>query len=365
MKIPWAEPLIGQAEINAVVDCMSSGWVAMGEKVEIFEKEFSRWLRSKHSIAVNSGTAALDIALKVLNVSPGDEVIVPAFTYVATVNSVLYQGAIPVFADVCEETFNIKPEDIARKITNKTKYIICIDYGGNPSNYVQIRDVISGKSIYLIEDGAPGLGAKYNKKKCCTLGDISTTSFHTAKILTTIEGGMIFTNNHEWAEKSKIIRSQGENPNKKYHHPVLGHNYRMTNVNAAIGLVQLNKIGKILKKRTDQAEYYLKSLEEVKDKIKFMKVENNSTCSWFLFPILVSKRDKVRRELEVKNIFTNVSWPRPIYTNDHIKKYYNDKCVNTEKICKNVLCLPLYYNMTEQEQNYVVESLISILKKFC
>jgi len=359
--LPWAKPYFGQEEIQAVIKCMESGWISMGNKVKEYEDNFSTKLKTNYSIAVNSGTAALDIALKVLGIKPGDEIIIPSFTYIATANSVLYQGAIPVFADINDRTFNIDPTEIDKKITDKTKAVICIDYGGNPADYEKIRAVINGKSIFLVEDGAPGLGSKYKDKYCCTLGDISTTSFHSAKIMTTVEGGMIFTENEDWANQCKIIRSQGESPSKKYYHPRLGHNYRMTDINASIGLVQLKKLDEILKKRKDLAKYYAKSLSNYSEKINFIKIKEENENSWFLYPILINNRNKVRDKLLEKRIQTNISWPTPVYKNDHLLSYFHETCPKAEKICDQILCLPLYHNMTLDEQDYIIESLLSVL----
>jgi len=214
----------------------------------------------------------------------------------------------------------------------------------------------------LVEDGAPGLGSKYKKKYCCTLGDISTTSFHSAKTMTTVEGGMVFTENEDWANQCKIIRSQGENPLKKYHHPMLGHNYRMTDISASIGLVQLKKLDKILKKRKDLAEYYTKLLSGHSEKIDFINIEEECENSWFLYPILIKNRDKVAKKLIDKGIQTNISWPIPVYKNEHLFSYSHGTSPMTEKICDQILCLPLYHVMTSDEQDYIIESLLSVIK---
>jgi len=203
----------------------------------------SNFLNIKYSIGVNNGTSALDIALKCLGISNGDEVIIPAMSYIATGNAVLYNNGKPIFVDV-DDTFCINPFLIEEKITDRTKAIINIDFGGNPSNYTELIKISKKNNIPLIVDGAQSLGAKYHNKMCCSHGIINTTSFHSAKILTTIEGGMIFTNNKEFNLKARMIRNQGES--SKYIHDIIGNNYRMTDLVASIGNSQMKAFEKTI-----------------------------------------------------------------------------------------------------------------------
>lgn len=362
MKVPWSKLFLNEDELNGVIDVIKSNWLSMGPKVKEFEEKMASYVRIKHAIAVNSGTAALDIALKVLGITSNDEVIVPAMTYIATANAVLYQHAIPVFADIDTRTFNIDPDDVKRKITSKTKCIIPIDYGGQSADYERLEQIAQENNLFLVEDGAPGLGGEYKGKKICSFGDIAITSFHAAKNFTTVEGGMIFTNNDEYAKKARVIRAQGEDPDNKYHHPVLGHNFRMTDINAAIGLAQTARMEKVLSSRRRAAEYYISKLRDYKS-ITIPYVKTDCVHAWFLFPILISNRDKVKNYLFEKDITANVSWPMPVYDQKIYKPFKKGICPVAEEITKKNLCLPMYYQITREEQDYVIEHLIDAVER--
>ena len=361
MEIPWAKPYIGDEELREVVDTFKSTWLSMGPKVEKFEQIISEFVGVKHCIAVNSGTAALDVALKILEIKPDDEVIVPAFTYIATANSVLYQHAVPIFADVDAKTYTLNPDDVVRKITSKTRCLLPVDYAGQTADFDSLAEIAINHGLYIVEDAAPGFGGEYKGKKLCSFGDVGITSFHMAKIFTTVEGGMVFTDDDELAKRARIIRSQGENPDQKYHHPLLGHNYRMTDINAAIGLAQISRMEGVMESRRQAAEYYIKCFQDYKDIVlPFVKAE----CShaWFLFPVLIENREEVRAFLTEKGIGTNISWPMPVYEQEPFKKFKQDSCPVAEEICRKILCLPMFYNITKEEQNYVIENLIKAVK---
>lgn len=362
-QIPWAKPYIGKEEWEVARKCFEANWLSMGNKVKEFEDYMSKLVQSTYAVAVNSGTAALDIALKLIEVKEDDEVIIPALSFIAVGNAVLYQNATPVFADVDPETYTISPRSVQEKLTNKTRAVIAIDYGGLPADYDSLKDILKGRNIFLIEDGAPGLGGRYKDKPSCSRGDISTTSFHMAKICTSVEGGMIFTENKEWAKVARMIRSQGEDPHLKYHYPVLGHNYRMTDLHAAIGLEQVKRFPELLEKREEIADYYSKAFAGLKN-IVILKVPKESKHAWFLYPILIPDRDKVVLRLKEKGIQTNVSWPMPIYEQKIYSKYFKEECPVAKRITKTILCLPIYYEMTMDEQDYVIEQLAAVVREF-
>lgn len=372
MEIPWAKLYIDEQEMQEVIRCVKSTWLAKGPKVEQFEQKVKSLLGIKHCIAINNGTSALDVALKVLDIQPGDEVIVPAMAYIATVNSVLYQQAIPVFADIRQDTFTLDPQDVVRKITPKTRAIIPIDYAGQAADYEGLRRVItekntfekniSEKKIFLVEDAAPSFGGESQGKKCGALGDIAITSFHTAKSFSAVEGGMVFTENDAWAAKARIILNQGESPDQKYFHPHLGHNYRMSDLHASIGLVQVSRFREVLAKRAAIAAAYTAGLSPT-PAITVPHVLLGNTHSWFLYPTLVPQRDKVVQELKKRGITTNVSWPMPAYKQPFLQKYFRNTCPVAEDITQRILCLPIYYAMTEEEQRYVMENLKDVVNK--
>ena len=364
MRVPWAKPYIGEEELDEVVDSIKSTWVTMGPKVKKLEEGLSGYLGVKHAIAVNSGTAALDVALKALDVKPGDEVIIPAMTYIATANAVLYQHAKPVLADINPDTYTIDPEDVSRKITNKTKCIMPIDYGGQGADYDALMRIAEEHADHLVVDGAASIGGEYKGRKLCSFGKIAITSFHAAKIMTTVEGGMVFTNDDELVRRSQIIRNQGEDPQKKYYHTLLGHNYRMTDLHAAIGLAQFRRLADILRKRADLAEYYSKNLQDCADVIKLPYVAPYNKHAWFLYTILVDNCDAVEEYCKSKGIDLRRSWPIPI----HKQPIYRDIIGNTsypvaEKVSARVLNLPMYYTMIQEEQNYVIKHLKDAVKR--
>ncbi|MGH2683830.1 MAG: aminotransferase class I/II-fold pyridoxal phosphate-dependent enzyme [Actinomycetota bacterium] len=354
-NIPFAVPNLGEEEECEVVDAFRSTWLSMGPRVRAFEEQVASYLGTKHAIAVNSGTAALDVALKVLGIRPGDEVIIPAFTYIATANAVLYQHAVPVFADIDPRTFNIDPNEVVERITAKTKCLISIDYGGHSADYDALRRITEEHGIYLLQDGAHSIGADYKGQKLCTLGAINTISFHAAKVVTSIEGGMIITDDDDFASAARIIRNQGEDPAKKYHHVLLGHNYRMTDLHAAIGLRQFARLSDLLKKRKEVADYYTRQLNELRGAVTIPHVEPEITHAWFFYPILVNNRDEVVHYLKSKGIDTRIAWPlpvnkQPVYAPTHGHLHYPV----TEAVSSRILNLPIYPEMTDRDLDYVI-----------
>ena len=358
MKIPWARPYIGQIEKQEVEDSMNTGWVSMGPKVSALEQKLSSLLGVKHSVAVNSGTAALDIALKIFEVSRGDEIIVPAMTYIATVNAVTYNAATPVPVDIDPNSFNIDVNLIEQSITANTKGIAVIDYGGNPANYDRLKEICDEHNLFLLQDGAHSIGGFYKGKSLCSMGDICTVSFHAAKTITTVEGGAIFVQSEEHDYSSKVLRSQGEDFVGKYSHTMLGHNYRMSDLHAAVGLGQFSRYEDIMNDRKRLADQYNSRLAQLSDVIGFIETNNDGVNAWFLYSILVEKRDQVKDYMKERGVDTRVSWPLPVYdqplykgTMDHVA------CPVSEKFGHGVLNLPMYYGMSTEEIDFVVEVL--------
>jgi perosamine synthetase len=257
--IPIAKPVIGKEEIRAVEEVLRSGMLVQGEKVEEFERAFSDYINVTHAIAVANGTIALDAALKTLRIKQGVEVIVPSFTFISTANSILFQSAKPVFADVDERTFNISPNDVLEKITDRTKAIIGVHLFGHPFDVKAIQEICEDHNLILIEDCAQAHGAEYEGIKVGSFGIAGCFSFYATKNMTTGEGGMITINNNEIANVCRQLRNHGES--QKYFHTRLGYNYRMTDIQAAIGLAQLNKLDDFNEKRIKHAEYLNKHIK--------------------------------------------------------------------------------------------------------
>ena len=366
--IPWAQPDIDKKELDAVIKVFKSDRFTMGNNVKLFEKEMSLYCNSKYSLAVSNGTVALDLALKAINIKPGDEVILPAVSYFSSASSVSYQNATPVFVDIDINNFCIDPNKIENAITNRTKAIIYIDYGGIPADYQKIKKIAKKHKLLIINDAAQSLGSSYKNKNLGNFGDISTMSFHMAKILTTIEGGMIFTDNKKLYSKVLTLRNIGEPINQKYKHHLIGTNARMTEINAAIGLEQLKKLEQFIKKRNKIANLYLKKIEEYELPIVTPNIKNNVRNSYFFFPILIQNRDKVARQLkEIFKIDTRVAYPIPIYKQkvyaEYLAPHKKTKCPISEDFCKKVLNLPIYPSLKYKDINFIMESLSKIIKK--
>lgn len=350
MKINWSLPNIQKQEMEKITKVVQSGWLSMGKEVNKFEEDMSSYLKIKYAVAVNNGTSALDLALKCIKIQNNDEIIIPALTYIATANAVLYNNANPVFVDI-DDTLNIDTNLIEEKITDKTKAIINIDLGGNPSNYDELLRISKKYNIPLVVDGAQSFGSKYHNVKCCIHGLINTTSFHAAKILTTIEGGMVFTNNKDLCLKAQSIRNQGETA--KYYHSYLGNNYRMTDLVATIGISQLKRIDKTLKQRKEKAIYYKENLKSVEYP---NELENTYNCNFF-FLILSENRDKLNKHLNKNGIETRITYSMPVNEQPVFKKYNKEIFPVAKKISNKVISLPIHHELTIEQQDYIIKKI--------
>lgn len=367
-SIPWAKPELGKSEFNLIKDVFTKDMFTMGNNVKLFEKKMSNFCNSKYAIAISNGTVALDLALKAIGIQPKDEVIVPAISYFSTASAISYQKAIPVFVDIELDTYNLDPNKIEKAITKKTKAIIYIDYGGNPSNHEQIFKIAKKNNLIVINDAAQSLGAKKKGKNLGAFGHISTMSFHMAKMITTIEGGMIFTNNSRFYKKIISLRNIGEAKDKKYIHDEIGTNARMTEINAAIGIAQFEKLNSFIKNRKAVAKLYDSLIIKNGLPVTFTKkINKDSINAYFFYPILLKNRDKVANILKKKYfIDTRVAYPMPIYNQPVYKRnkktFKKMKCPNAEKFSKEVLNLPMFPSMKKKEINYIIGSLSEIIK---
>jgi perosamine synthetase len=339
-----------------MIRVINSDWYTMGPRVQRFEDHLRTYLDMPYAAAVNSGTSALDVALKIIGIRAGDEVIVPALTYIATANAVLYNQATPVFVDV-DESLNLDPERLEEKITERTKAVIVVDFGGNPASYDRICRIARSHGFALVVDGAQSLGAMYHGAQCCTQGRINTTSFHMAKLISTVEGGMVFTRTKADYVKACQIRNQGET--EKYVHETLGHNYRMTDIAAAMGDSQFRRFASILRKRRRYARYYQESLKN----IEFPYEAPGTKNSYFLFPILVEHRDALKRHLVNHQIETRVTYPLPINRQPLYHLYSQEIFPDAERASKQILSLPIDGGLTEEQQQYVIKKVNSFTQK--
>jgi len=294
----------------------------------------------------------------------------PAITYFSTASSISYQNAIPVFVDVNLNNVNIDTSKIKEAITKKTKAIIYIDYGGSPSEIDKINLIAKQNNLKVIQDAAQSLGGIYKKKPLGSNSEISTMSFHMAKIITTIEGGMIFTNNKKYYEDLLTRRNIGEPLGKKYIHTLLGTNARMTEINAGIGLAQLDKLKQFVKKRNHIAQIYNTAFSSYKNKIGLInQVASNCLNSYFFYPIFINNRDVIANKLRINHgIDTRIAYPLPIYEQPFFKnkhgKFKKLSCKNSEIISSKILNLPIYPEMQKYQLERVIKSVISEVNNY-
>jgi len=357
IKVSIASPIIEEEEINAVVEVMKSGMIAQGPKVIEFEKEFADFVGAKYGIATNSGTSALHVALLAAGIGEGDEVITTPFTFAATGNSILYTGARPVFVDIDEDTFTIDPSKIEEAITEKTKAIMPVQLYGQAADMDPIMKIAKEHDLIVIEDAAQAHGAEYNGKKVGNLGDMACFSFYPTKNMTTSEGGMITTNNEEFAENAKIYRAHGSPT--KYHHDVLGYNFRMTDIGAAIGLEQLKKIDSFNDKRIENAKYLNEGLADC-DLVETPVVKEGYKHVYHQYTIKVKdgKRDALSEYLLENGVGNGIYYPIPLYNQVlYTNMGYDQSLPVTDKIVEDVLSLPVHAKLTKEDLDLIIKTI--------
>jgi len=356
-RIPIAKPSIGRSEVEAAMKAVSSGWISSkGPFVREFESEFANYIGRKRSVSTSNGTGALHLALLAVGIGPKDEVIVPTLTFVATANSVVYTGAKPVFADSHPDYWCIDPDQIRSRITKRTKAILIVHLYGHPCDMKPIAEIASRNGISLIEDCAEAHGAEYCGKMVGSFGDVSCFSFYGNKIITTGEGGMCATNDSELDEKMRILRGHGMSTRKPHWPNVLGYNYRMTNVQAALGLVQLRKIGKLIEKKRKIAAMY-------KNLLQTNLVAHPPEMTWaknvfWLYTVLVSPRirNNLVRYLGSKRIETRPCF-HPIHKLPPHKQ--NISLPIAEGIARAGLSLPSGPDLSESDVQEVATKLVA------
>jgi len=357
LRVPWSEPSMGEDELSLVLKVLKSGWLGQGPQVKMLEELFKKRVGAQEAIAVSSGTAALHCALLAAGVKPGDEVIIPNLTFIATINVVLASGAKPVLVDVEPDTFNTSPELVAERITNRTKVIMPIDYAGMPIDIKGFEELAEDYGLILIEDAAEAVGAEYRGRPVGGFNHITCFSFHIAKQMTTIEGGMITTNDAKYAERCRLVRNHGMA--ERYEHIFIGFNYRMTDLNAAIGIAQLKKLDSFLEHRSRIAAKYM---SELKDLARFQHVPPFVTKHpWMFFPILVENRDKLREHLARRGIDTRVCW-KPVHMQPYHRRFFKgEKYPNAEEIYRHVICIPIGNGISMDQVEYVITCIKEVL----
>ena len=369
--IPINMPKIGQEEIDAVVSVMKSGilttGLGAGPKVSEFEKNFAFFAGVKHAIAVNTGTAALHGALLAAQIKHGDEVILPSFTFVATAEAAALTGAKVVFADIDPQTYTLSPKAVKKALTPKTKAIIPVDLYGLPSDTAPIKELAAKKDIVVIEDCAQSHCATYQRKSAGATADMAGWSLYAAKNIGTGEGGMITTDNDMYAEKIRMVRTHGEKV--KYSSLMLGTNYRMTEIQAAIGLVQLKRLPEFFAKRSANAKQLTSLLEESSkvDKLDLPPKLANRTHSWYLYTVRIkdttrAQRDKIINIMHEKGIGAEAYYPTPIHEMPYYKQTFGDfDLPETQKAAQQVISLPIHPGVTQEQIKTIAETFLMLL----
>ena len=366
--IPINLPKIGEEEVEAVAKVLRSGLLTQalgaGPMVTKFEKKFAGFAGVKHAVAVNTGTAALHSAVVSAGVKPGDEVILPSFTFVATAEAVVMAGGKPVFTDIDPETYNISPAEIEKAVTKKTKAIVPVDLYGLPAEIKPIREIAAEHDLAVVEDAAQAHGATYAGKPVGVFADVACWSLYASKNMTTGEGGVITTGNDEMAETMRLMRTHGEKA--KYASLMLGYNYRMSEIQAAIGLVQLEKLPAFVAKRRENARRLTRILAKT-EKLQLPVEPKGREHSWYLYTVRLknateSERNKIVEELRKKDIGATVYYINPV----HLMPYYRDsfgrrKLPETEKAAKQVFSLPIHPGVTEEQMDYIGKTLLHLL----
>ena len=358
VRIPWAKPYLDDEEIAAVTETLRERRLSMGAGTRCLEAEAADFVEREHAIAVANGTVALDIAMLLLDVGPGDEVIVSALSYIATSNCIVWRGARPVFCDVDQDTLNLDPQDVACRLGPRTKAVLVADYCGSPVDYTALESLCASRGVALVVDGAQSLGAYHRGRPTCSLGTVSTTSFHTAKALLCGEGGMVFCDDAALAERARRLRGQGEIPGRKYVHDTLAHNYRITEMAAAIGAVQLRRRDRVFARRAEIARRYQAALARL-PQVRPTSHRDDATPAWFSFAVRVPNRDATARALADLGVETRSLYPLPAYRQPipEYRPYAGTLCPHAELASSEILNLPLYFEMTDAEIDDVVDCL--------
>jgi UDP-4-amino-4,6-dideoxy-N-acetyl-beta-L-altrosamine transaminase len=367
--IPYSHQTIDDSDIDAVVKTLQSDWLTTGPKVPEFENAMTQYIGCNHATAVNSGTSALDLSLQTVSLERGSEIITTPFTFAATSNAILYNGLKPIYADIVKKSRNIDPDDIRKKITPKTSALLVVDYAGHPCDLTAIKEICSDYDLILIEDACHALGASYHRKKIGTIADMTIFSFHPVKAITTGEGGMIVTDNPKYAKKLNLLRTHGIDKNLSPHNGVpagweydmvdLGRNYRMTDIQAVLGISQLKKLDGFIKRRNMLASLYTDLLSDV----SFIEIPESMEGvhhAWHIYTVLLKgiDRNSFFTYMRKHNIGVNLHYI-PTYRLSYYKKQIPNNPADfpiTEEVYGHIITLPLFPRLTEKEIHYIVDT---------
>jgi perosamine synthetase len=376
--IPYGRQAIDEEDIRAVIEALASDWLTTGPKVEEFEKALADYVGVNYAVAVSSGTAALHCAMYAVGIGPGDEVIVPAMTFAATANSAIYQGGVPVFADVEGETLLLDPQSVEAHITTKTKAVVAVDYAGQPCDYDALREICGKHGLVLVADGCHALGGEYKGRKVGSLADLTVFSFHPVKHITTGEGGAIMTNSEELYSRLRLFRNHGMTSDFRqraeagswYYEIVdLGYNYRITDIQCALGCSQLKKLPEFLKRRREIAGRYDAFFADIPE-VNPLSVQAAVQHAYHLYVVridldaLALDRKTLFKQMRDKGVEVNVH-----YIPVHLHPYYRKRfglgpglCPVAEAAYERIVSLPVCPRLTDGEVQYVMNALQEVAR---
>jgi perosamine synthetase len=374
--IPIAKPYLNQEDAQAAYDVIMSGWITQGPRVQEFEEKFAAYTGAKHAVAVSNCTTGLHLAMIVAGIGSGDEVICPSMSYIATANSIMYMGAKPVFAEVHPETYNLDVADAEQRITSKTKAILLVHQIGMPADIDAFRALCDKHNLVLIEDAACAAGSSYKGKKIGSHSDLVCFSFHPRKVISTGDGGMVTTNNEAFAERMKLLRQHGMSVNAGARHGAtkiifedhleVAYNYRMTDIQAAVGIRQLEKLDWIVEERRKIAQRYLTELADIAC-IRLPKEESGYFTNWQSFSIFLKPEAPLtRNELMQALLDKGIASRRGVMTS-HRETAYKEYCRDlflprTEDACDRSIIIPLYVPMKDEDIATVIKGLRELLE---
>jgi perosamine synthetase len=363
--LPYGRQSIAEDDIQAVVEVLRSDWLTTGPKVAEFEEAFAERVGARYGVSFSSGTAALHGAAFAVGLKPGDEAITTPLTFAATANCVLYQGAIPVFADVCADTLNLDPEKVADRINSRTRIVIPVDYAGHPADLDAILELAERHGLIVIEDACHALGAEDRLRRSGSIAHMTVFSFHPVKHLATGEGGMVTTDRADYAEKLRVFRNHGISSDARqrqsegqwhYEMVALGFNYRLTDIACALGMSQLKKLDANLRRRRDIAARYASALQDLAE-ITLPAVRFGVNPAWHLYPIrlnfakLKANRSEIFRSLRAENIGVNVHYI-PVHHHPYYRErfgYRGGECPVAEDAYERLISLPMFHGMSDDD----------------
>ncbi|HXV77654.1 MAG TPA: DegT/DnrJ/EryC1/StrS family aminotransferase [Candidatus Polarisedimenticolaceae bacterium] len=365
--IPMSSPDVDESDVLAVAEVVRSGRHALGPRTVEFEERLAAYVGASHAVAVSSGTAALHLIVRALGLGPGDEVLMPSFTFAATANAVLYEGATPVFVDIDPETYNLDPDELARKATRNTRAVMAVDVFGHPAEWAAIEEFGRSRGIPLIDDSCEALGAEYRGVRIGRFGTAAAFAFYPNKQISTGEGGIIVTDDQCLARQARSLRNQGRGEMGAWlEHERLGYNYRMDEMSAALGLSQLNRIETFLGKRQRVADWYGSRLAGY-DRVRAPRVRDHVRMSWFVYVVTLAEgleREPVMRRIERRGIPVR-GYFSPLHRQPYITERFGSSDGSlpvTESIARRTIALPFHNNLGQEEVSTVVTALVEAVE---